>query len=365
MTALALALALSAAGPGVRTALPPAPVRLYRVAWQRQFVPPTALEYKTEELGGVAVDPATRLVIFGTRDGWLHAVRPDGTVAWEFQGAGPFGQPRVDGDTVYVGSSDGRLYAVAIPTGKERWRYQTDEDLTTRPAVSHGLVFVASQQDTLFALDAATGAWKWHHRAEAKPGAGGFTIYGAASAIVGDDTVYVSHSDGLAAAIDAKAGAAIWKRPLAATGEHLDVDGLAYDGGRLYAASYAGTVVAVNARTGEIVWTAAAPGASRVAVAEGLVVAVTISTIDAFSVADGSRIWSVRMRGGPEGDPVPVGRWMLVPTGDQGLLWIETASGRVLRVFDPGTGVSGSPAILGGRVYVLSNGGDLYALDLS
>lgn len=364
MTALALALALAASGPGVRTSLPPAPVQLYRVVWQRTFVPPTALEYKIEERGGVAVDPATRLAIFGTRDGWLHAVRPDGTLAWEFQGAGPFGQPRVDGDTVYVGSTDGRLYAVAIPTGKERWRYQTDEDLTTRPAVAHGLVFVASQQDTLYALDAATGAWKWHHRAEAKA-TGGFTIYGAAAAIAGGDVVYVSHSDGLAAAIDAKAGAAMWKKQLAVTGDHLDVDGLALDAGRLYAACYSGSVVAVNARTGEIVWTAAAPGASRVAVAEGLVVAVTASTIDAFSIADGSRAWSVPMRGSPETDPVPAGRWMLVPTGEQGLLWLETASGRVLRVFDPGTGVSASPAILGRRVYVLSNGGDLYALDLS
>jgi len=364
MTPLALALALAAAGPGVRTTLPPAPVQLYRVAWRRPFVPPTALEYRAEERGGVAVDPATRLAVFGTRDGWLHAVRPDGSVAWEFQGAGPFGQPRVDGDTVYVGSTDGRLYAVALPTGKERWHYQTDEDLTTRPAVSHGLVFVASQQDTLFALEAATGAWKWHHRAEAK-GAGGFTIFGAASAIVGDDTVYVSHSDGLAAAIDAKAGAAIWKKQLSRTGDHLDVDGLAIDAGRLYAASYSGSVIAVNARTGDVVWTAAAPGASRVGVAEGLVVAVTTSTIEAFSISDGSKIWSVPMRGGPEGDPVAAGRWMLVPTGDQGLLWIETASGRILRVFDPGTGVSASPALLGRRVYVLSNGGDLYALDLS
>src|SRR5512138_4021084 len=99
--ALALAAALGATGPGVRTTLPPAPVRLYEVAWHRPFVPPTALEYKAEERGGVAVDPATKLAIFGTRDGWLHAVRWDGTLAWEFRGNGPFGPPAVDGDTVY------------------------------------------------------------------------------------------------------------------------------------------------------------------------------------------------------------------------------------------------------------------------
>ena len=365
MTALALALAL-AAGPGVRTSLPPAPVRLYQVAWQRPFVAQKPLEWKPEERGGIAVDQATKLVLFGTRDGWFHAVRPDGTLAWEFRGeGGPFGPPAVDGDTVYVGSTDGRLYAISIPTGKERWRYRTEEDLSTRPAVAKGLVFVASQEDTLFCVEAATGAAKWHHRGEPTTTAAGFTIFGAASAIAGQDIVYASHSDGFAAAIDPEAGATRWKKMLAPASGNLDVDGLALDGGRLYAAAYSGAVLAVDARTGDVVWKANAPGASRVTTAAGLVVAVTTTSVLALSAADGSPVWKVPMRGAPTGDPVAAGKWLLVPTGEQGLLWLETATGRTLRVFDPGSGVSASPAVAGRRVYVLSNGGDLYALDIT
>src|SRR5215208_7151148 len=103
MHALALAVALTA-GLGLARSLPPAPVALYRVAWERPFVPVGGLDWNPAERGGVAVDPTTGLAIFGTRDGWLHAVRPDGTVAWEVEGGGTFGQPTVDGDTVYVGS---------------------------------------------------------------------------------------------------------------------------------------------------------------------------------------------------------------------------------------------------------------------
>src|SRR5512138_2289616 len=365
MTALALALSLAAAGSGVRTSLPPAPVRLYEVAWQRPFVPTKPLDWKPEERGGVAVDPTTKLVLFGTRDGWLHAVRPDGTLAWEFQGAGgPFGPPAVEGDTAYVGSSDGRLYAIAIPTGVERWHYQADEDLTTRPAVSRGLVFVASQQDTLFCVDAATGAWKWHHRRETKA-ANGFTIFGAASAVVGPDAVYAAYSDGFAAALDPATGTARWEKQIAPADDHLDVDSLALDGGRLYAAAYSGAVLAIDPRNGDVVWKAAAPGASRVVVDGGLVVAVTAASVQAFSIANGAAAWTAPLRGSPQGTPVAAGKWLLVPSGDQGLRWLEAATGRPLRVFDPGSGASGSPAVLGGRVYVLSNGGDLYALDLS
>src|SRR6266545_2606163 len=114
MGALALALALAAAGPGVQTRLPPGPVKLYRIAWQRSFVGLRPLEVAPQERGGVAVDAERGLA--------------------------------------FVGSRDGRLYAVAIPTGKARWTYDAKEDLSTRPALAGGNVLVASLQDTVFAL---------------------------------------------------------------------------------------------------------------------------------------------------------------------------------------------------------------------
>lgn len=362
MIALALALALGA-DPGVATSLRPAPVQLYRVVWRRPLVAPRALEWRPAERGGVAVDPASGLVVAGTRDGWLHARRPDGSVAWELRGGGSFGTPAIDGDTVYAGASDGRLYAVALSTGKERWRYVAEEDLSTRPAVAHGMVFVASLQDTLFGLDAATGAWRWHHRRESK--GSGFTIFGAASPVAGPEAVYAAYSDGYAVALDPATGAARWEKRVAPAGDQLDIDALAYDGGRLYAAAHSGAVLALDAASGDVVWSFEAPGAAQVAVAGGLVVAVTATSVHGLATSDGGAVWTTPLGGVPAGAPAVAGKWLLVPAGQGGLRWIEVASGRTLRVFDPGTGVSGSPAAGGTRVYVLSNGGDLFALDLS
>jgi outer membrane protein assembly factor BamB len=362
MTALTLALVLAAAG--APRSLPPAPVALYRVAWERPFVPLRALEWKPAERGGVAVDRATGLVIFGTRDGWLHAVRPDGSVAWELQGEGAFGPPTIEGDTVYVGSTGGRLRAVAIPTGKERWSYRVEEDLATRPAVVHGSVYVASLQDTVYSVDAGSGAWRWHHRRE--PKGEGFTIFGAAAVVAGADAVYGAYSDGFVAALDPKTGAARWEKRVAPANGHLDVDALVLDGSRLYAAAFSGAVLALDARTGDTAWTFQAPGAAQLALAGGLVVAVTATSVHGLSPADGGALWTASLGpGGPAGPPAVVGKWILVPAGPGGLRWIEAASGRTLRIFDPGTGVSGTPASGAGRVYVLSNGGDLFALDLS
>jgi len=364
MSALALGMALAvAAGPGSLSALPAAPVQLFRVAWKRSFVAPGALEWKPQERGGVAFDATTGLAVFGTRDGWLHAVRADGSLAWELRADGPLGPPAIDGDTVYVGTSGGSLYAVALPNGSQRWRWAAAEDVSTRPAVGNGMVFVSSLQNTVFAVDARTGDWKWHHRREA-PGSG-FTIFGAASAAVGpSDAVFAAYSDGFVVSLDPKTGARRWERRVAPSGEEPDVDALVFRDGRLFAAAYSGAVVALDPKSGEIRWTFKAPGAAQLGVAGGTVVVVTRSNVIGLLPTDGGAAWTAPLGGTPAGEPVLAGKWLLVPAGAGGLRWIEAASGRTLRVFDPGTGVSSSPAVAGRRVYVLSNGGDLFALDV-
>src|SRR6266540_2459221 len=118
MRAAALALALGAVGCvhgsgfGGGARLPPAPVKLFRIAWQRPFVGLRPLEVDPQERGGVAVDAERGLAFVGTRDGWLHAVRRDGTVAWELRAAGGFGQPAVVGDT----PSPARATATSMPS---------------------------------------------------------------------------------------------------------------------------------------------------------------------------------------------------------------------------------------------------------
>ncbi|HET9554992.1 MAG TPA: PQQ-binding-like beta-propeller repeat protein [Anaeromyxobacteraceae bacterium] len=361
MLALALLLALGATG-AQDGRLPPAPRSLYRIAWQRPLVAPILGEIGPSEPGAPAFDPVSRLVLAGTRDGWLHALDVDGKVRWEFQGQGAFAaEPAVDGDTVYAASNDGRLYALAAGSGAERWRYDAKEQLGTRPLVSGGTVYVASLQDTVFAVDAKTGAWKWHHRREPREG---FTIRGAAAVAAGLGLVYAGYSDGTVAALDAATGAVRWERQVAPAGTYQDVDSLVLAGGKLFAAAYSGAVVALDAATGKPLWQFLTPDASRLVLAPAALVCVSSSSVVALSPLDGRVLWTVPLSGTPGGEPRVAGRWLLVPAGTGGLLFVELATGRIMRVLDPGDGVAASPALAGGRAYVLSNAGRLLALEL-
>lgn len=369
MLALPLALALGVTGAPGLTAyavpgpLQPVPRAIYRVVWHRPLVPTEVLQYLPQEAGGVAVDEKTGMAVFGTRDGWLHAVLPNQAFVWEHRThAGFAGPPIILNGVVYVGCRDGRIYAVDAVTGKGLWLYDAREELGTRPFVANGTLYIASMQDTVFAVDAKTGAWKWHHRREQRPG---FSIRGQADVIVGGDTVFAGFSDGTVSALDGATGRPLWERVVAPPGDQTDVDGLAYDGTKLFAAAVSGAVLALDPKSGSQIWSAKLPGAGRLIAVNGVVYAVGNQSAVAVSAADGGQIWSSPLDGGwAAAAPVLYGRWLVVPSGDGGLRWLEAASGRTIRLFDPGEGVSGQPARAGRRVYVLSNGGDLFALDL-
>lgn len=362
MHGLALATALALAAGGATWKLPGAPRELYKVRWQKALVAPAMMEWRPGEPGGAVFDPVSRVVVAGTRDGVLHGLRADGSVLWAFQAGGPFAaEPAIDGDTVYAACGDGRLYAIAIGSGRERWRYDAKEALVTRPTVADGVVLVASQQDTVFAVDAGTGAWKWHRRKEPREG---FTIRGVAGVVAGDGLAFAGTSDGAVAALEVATGIVRWERQAAPAGSYPDVDSLALSGGTLYAAAYSGAVVALEAATGRPLWQVLTPDAARVAVGPGVVVAVTGSSVLALSPLDGKVLWTVPLSGTPAGEPRVHGRWLLVPAGEGGLRFLELAAGRTVRVFDPGSGVSSTPGVGAGQVFVLSNAGSLLALDL-
>jgi hypothetical protein len=64
--------------------------------------------------------------------------------------------------------------------------------------------------------------------------------------------------------------------------------------------------------------------------------------------------------------PAVVGRYLLFSGSRAGLFVVERESGELVELFNPGHGVCAAPTIdlPSRRLYVLSNGGSLYALDL-
>jgi len=83
-------------------------------------------------------------------------------VKWKFKTGGEVvSSPAVVGGVVYVGSNDGRLYAIDEATGSLKWKLATGARVSSSPAVADGVVFFGSYDGNFYALDAATGKVMW------------------------------------------------------------------------------------------------------------------------------------------------------------------------------------------------------------
>lgn len=102
----------------------------------------------------------------------------------------PLSSPTIGQDgTVYVGSTDGKLYAIDI-NGNLRWTHTTDGFIYSSPAVSEdGKVYVCSQDGVLYALG-QDGSELWSFETDGFGVIGG-SIFGS-PAIGTDGTVYIA-----------------------------------------------------------------------------------------------------------------------------------------------------------------------------
>jgi len=101
-------------------------------------------------------------VFIGDSEGTLYAVE-DGSEAWQFSEPtdGITAAPTISDGTVFAGSQDGTLYALGTETGEEIWRFEADGPVPSSPTVADGTVFVGSADGHVYALDADSGEEAW------------------------------------------------------------------------------------------------------------------------------------------------------------------------------------------------------------
>ena len=350
-----LAFAVAAAAP------PPPTDSLFAVAWRKTLVEPYLLEYKPMEPAGPGIDPLTGMVVAATRDGYVQAYSADGKELWYAQLEGPFlAPPTIADGLAIVAGLDGRIFAFDAARGDLRWMYSYKEEFGSKPVVVGDLAYFATLEGTVLALEVSTGAWKWHFRREP---VGKFRILGVGRPAVVDGVLYQGFSDGSVVALDALTGAVKWDRKVG-RGDFPDIDSdpqVSKD--RVYVASYGGQVAALDRKTGAPVWEAKAPFAYKGRLDGDIYVVVTTTEVVGFDARTGKQLWSTPHEGAPLADPVVAKGLVLVPIG-RGLLILDRKSGRKVRFFTRGSGATGSPAVLGNRLYLLSNAGELIAVDL-
>ncbi len=71
------------------------------------------------------------------------------------------GSPVVVESTLYVGSSDGKVYALDAVYGEKKWEFNTGAKIWTSPAVKDGVVYISNYGHKFFALSSTDGSLLW------------------------------------------------------------------------------------------------------------------------------------------------------------------------------------------------------------
>ena len=213
----------------------------------------------------------------------------------------------------------------------------------------------------------------------------GSSFYGklTASPIVYDGKVYTLDAAGTVTAFATGGGAAAWRASTTPQGEKDQEGfggGLAADGGRVYAGTGFGQVVALDARSGKKLWekTVGAPvRSSPTAVGERVFVLTTEGAVFCLSGADGSELWN--FRGNAErasilsnASPAVEGEVVVVPFPSGDIVALRITDGKALwsdslartRTASSLTAMSDAarPAIDGGTVFAVGHAGRMIAV---
>src|SRR4029077_7626656 len=135
-------------------------------------VDPTSVDYA--EVGFSDPVIADGLLYFrlarGVRQYVLFALSQSNEAAvWRFESKIPLSAPAVAGDTLYLESTEGILYALDAKSGREKWRYSAKDErwiVGVSPAVAEGMIYFTALMRNPNALDMQTRHPKWVFKAK-------------------------------------------------------------------------------------------------------------------------------------------------------------------------------------------------------
>ncbi|MGO8688010.1 MAG: PQQ-binding-like beta-propeller repeat protein [Thermoguttaceae bacterium] len=299
----------------------------------------------------------------------------------------------IDRGTVYVGSTDGNLYAVGLADGKRRWAMPTDLGFTAAPAVRDGRVYIGDNEGWFYCVNGRSGEVKWRFKT-------GYRIN--ASANFGDDCVLFGSQDFNLYCLRTATGEVAWKYE---TGDEVWSFPAVRDG-RVYAACCDAQLHVIDLARGtatariDLTWPtccAAAMLGETVFVGsdDDLLMAVDLvkkrvlwrheekndaivflscaavtpqaviiggrdKAIHALDPKTGRALWRFPTRGRVDSSPVIVGQRVFVGSGDGRVYGLDLKSGKEVWRFNAGAAVLASPAVAAGRLVIGAEDGNLY-----
>lgn len=275
------------------------------------------------------------------------------------------GGAALDGDHLFFGSNDGSFYCLESFSGRVIWKIALQSESLTQPIVNDQTVYHVTANNTLYALDKNTGQILWVKANAAKSN---MSLRGQTTPLYHQGVLYLGFSDGMFSAINAENGRELWSKRLGDDKKFTDVDASPriYDN-CLLVASYANALFCLDKNTGHTHWRHDRGGYQAATVYGDKVYYPTADgTLDILDLSSGKLLKQIVKIQGLSTEVV---------VANDKLIYGETSGAVIVRDLSTlekedqywtGRGVFARPTFdnKGQALYVVSNQGNLYRLDL-
>ncbi len=314
----------------------------------------------------VAVDDA---LYTASHDGEVVAVSAkNGRRLWSTKTKLPLSAgPEVADGFVIVGSSDGDVVALSAQDGKEVWRRSIASEILARPLLVGDVVIVRTVNGRLEALSLTDGASRWNLD-ESVPR---LTLRGTAPPVLARDRIIAGFDNGRVLAVDPRSGEVLWDTVVNAPSGRTELERLAdidaparISGNDVFVVGFQGRMAMLALDSGQIWWARDASSYRGFAVDDDtLYLTNSDGVVMAMRRADGAVIWeqdALQRRGltapAIDGDAVVVGDF-------EGFLhWLDKSTGEfTARHKTDGERITNAPVSNDAGVFVQTDSGKLFA----
>lgn len=280
------------------------------------------------------------------------------------------------GGALYASTGYGELVSLDPATGEVNWRQRLAAGITA-PTVTGDSIYITSRDSQAWSLNPENGRIRWQLPA----GAADAVLSGGAAPAVTDRLAVFPFGSGELVATLRQSGVRVWGTAVAGVRR-----GVAYNnlnditgdpvivGGTIYAGNQSGRVVAMEAASGERIWTAQDGAYSPVLAAGDSVFFVSDrNELIRLDAATGERIWGtelplfvrerVRRRQAvfTHYGPILAGGRLVVASGDGVIRFFDPESGAETGQVALRGGAATHPVVVDGTLYVVSGDGRLHA----
>lgn len=301
----------------------------------------------------------------GSTSHHIYAIdRHHGKKRWRTELKGPvYGGIAFDTGILYCGDGKGYVYALDAAKGRELWHLETGSDIMSTPLVSGDTVYFTTMAGHLLAVDRATGAKRF--QTPRHTGTGQFTVRGSSSPVQWRSLIIAGFGDGTLTAFDAATGATIWEKRIANLSQPMqDVDATPILIGDVVAVgSMDGNVMGVQAATGATVWQLGIGTPNTLLYQDGGLYAVGNGTLYALTATTGEILWKQALHTIEASTPAKVNELLFTISTTEKGFWLNASDGQIIHSRFMGKGSFSTPVVAGPTLYILTNRGNLYALE--